>query len=228
MRSKQEIEKAQLEIDEAIIRLRETGQFLVKDGIVDIDSYLKSSPKIMWVLKDVNSSEEDDDWDMKIAIKDLFTENGIKKGWDRTFNPIVYTTYGIQNNMLWDDIPNTNQKPEIIRCLNSISYINIKKNPGSSVSIYSELIAATDRFGEILVSQIELAEPEIIICGGTIDFIDRLLLDDTYIKFEGVPLIAYSNGKQIVIDANHPSARVNKENYTDNIVTTALKWLKSK
>lgn len=74
------------------------------DGIVSEKDYLNSEIKILWILKDPNSSGEDGSWDMRGHIKDkLKTTTGILKGSSPTFKKIIYVTNGILNNLSWDD-----------------------------------------------------------------------------------------------------------------------------
>ena len=46
---------------------------IVYDGIVNLENYLASPIKILWILKEVNSS--DSDWDLRDALSDLKNEN---------------------------------------------------------------------------------------------------------------------------------------------------------
>src|SRR5690606_31648188 len=79
----------------------------ISDGIVDIESYLNADLKIMWINKEVNSTEEDADWNLRDVLSVLRTDDGVVKGWAGTFNPIIYTVYGILNDKNWKDIPDT-------------------------------------------------------------------------------------------------------------------------
>lgn len=85
----------------------EEDSIIIRDGIVDPKKYAKAKLRILWVLKDPNSPDATEDWDLRGAIKDdLKKEKGMGKDWRKTFNPIVYATYGILENEKWVDIPN--------------------------------------------------------------------------------------------------------------------------
>lgn len=73
---------------------------IVYDGIVNLSEYKSTFPKILWVLKEANSYE-DADWDFRYALKDIKNKSGrgIKYGLIDTFTSIIYTTYGILNNL---------------------------------------------------------------------------------------------------------------------------------
>ena len=106
------------------------------DGIVSEKDYLNSEIKILWILKDPNSTGEDGAWDMREHIKtNLKTESGILKGWSPTFKKLIYVTNGILNNLSWnDELSHPSYKPEVIDELKKIAYINIKKAGGGPVA----------------------------------------------------------------------------------------------
>ena len=145
----------------------------IKDGIVDVDKYLSADLKIMWILKEVNSPD-DEEWDMREVLSDLKSACGtkIKEGWASTFNPIVYTTYGILNSLHWEDIPNTNVDPKIIDVIKMIAFVNTKKVSGGAVAINNKLLNFHNQYGYILKKQIESFMPDVIICGNTLEIID--------------------------------------------------------
>ena len=95
---------------------------IVYDGIINLENYLASPIKILWILKEVNSS--DSDWDLRDALSDLKNENGggLKTGWANTFTPIVYTTYGILENVSWSNMGNYYENQEMIDVLKNIEY----------------------------------------------------------------------------------------------------------
>ncbi|WP_396601487.1 hypothetical protein [Algibacter sp. R77976] len=193
------------------------------DGIVDLIEYDKASIKIMWILKEVNSENDTDEWDLRDAIKNLKTEKGIKKGWASTFNPIVYTTFGILHNLYWEEIENTNDNPNIIDVLKKIAYVNVKKIPGKSVAIKSELEIAFKEHKSILKSQIELYNPDVIICGGTFNII-KDVFQNLNNKTAIHPFSSYENKNTIIIDAYHPNNRtVTQEKYCNIIIENVIK-----
>src|SRR5687768_12307014 len=144
-----------------------TGLHPICDGIVDPVTYSSSDKKILWILKEVNSPEDDGGWDMREAIRNLKTESGLKKGWDKTFSSIVYVSYGIIYKKNWSEIPYLYDDPSIIDVLNKIAYINVKKVPGGSRTSPTELQLAYVVNRELLWDQIRVINPDIIIFGGT-------------------------------------------------------------
>jgi hypothetical protein len=73
---------------------------IVYDGIVNLSEYKSTFPKKISVLKEANSYE-DATWVFRDALKDIKNKSGrgIKYGLIDTFTSIIYTTYGILNNL---------------------------------------------------------------------------------------------------------------------------------
>lgn len=108
-----------------------SGENVIHDGIVDFTQYNKTSPKILWILKEANSSESG--WTMREALNDLKEKSGgLKTGWANTFTSIIYTTNGIFTGEDWDSMGNFHQDQSIIEVLQKVAYINVKKVPGGS------------------------------------------------------------------------------------------------
>ncbi|WP_123908301.1 hypothetical protein [Flavobacterium psychrophilum] len=225
---KLELEKLQNEIDleiAKIISIDERKAF--PDGIINIDNYLASDLKIMWILKEPNSSEE---LNWRDEIGNLKTETGTKYGWSGTFNPIIYVSYGILNNQNWNQIPYTNDNPEIIEVLKSIAFVNVKKTPGESVSFDNEIHEYHSNNKEILIKQIKYYQPNVIICGNTFQYIGvdvKEIFKELEFEYdENSKMSKHHNTEIIIIDAFHPNARKNKEIYCDYIINSVNEWKK--
>jgi hypothetical protein len=228
MINKKLFNEIQSQIDaEVSIICKTNGVIPIIDGVVDFEHYFGCKNRIMWVLKEPNSEGEVEPWSMRDTLRKLKDESGIKKGWEKTFSSIVYVTYGIINDQNWSSIPYVYDNPDIVDILKSIAYINIKKDPGGSKSNYSELMESAQLYKEIIFKQLDLIRPEIIICGGTFDFLDSISVGSTFKNFNQGPLKAYSNGNQLIIDAYHPGARnISREKYFNLVFETASYWLK--
>lgn len=175
---------------------------IVADGVVDEKQYLESKFKIVYVMKEVNGGS--DDWD----LKDFLFDGGRSQTWDN----IARWTEGIlnlQEDFSWKYLSENN---EIRRkkYLRKIGSINLKKTPGKHTSNYKEISIAATENKEIIKEQIELYNPEIIICCGTShDFIKCYLESDPVnweMTYRGVEYIRNKN--QIIISFAHPEARV--------------------
>lgn len=201
----------------------------IQDGVINLDKYFNSKIRIMWVMKDANSSD-DSDWDQRHAISDLKEDYGIKKDWEKTFQHIVYTTFGILNNKRWDEIPFIKDNVDIVEILKSIAYINIKKIPGGSTVTDSTLQMYYNKDKEILIEQLNKLEPEIIIFGNTLKYFKSDLNLD---KINKLNIIEYSiHNDKLYINGNHPNyisrGGVNAEEHYSEIKEACDKFFKTK
>jgi hypothetical protein len=114
----------------------ETGEKMqfVSDGIVEIPEYQKAPIKILWILKEANSSEDNSLADMRPCLKELYDDgNNIDVDWGHTWRPIAYATYGIFEGVNFLDIPEMNGNArEVLKYMPSIAHINVKKYAGGS------------------------------------------------------------------------------------------------
>lgn len=194
---------------------------IVTDGIVNLKSYNAAKYKILWVLKEANEGGGTGGWSItKKLIGKARDGDKLLTGLANTFTKIIYTTYGILHNLLWDGLDDIPDKPEMIDVLNSIAYINIKKVPGAAVAICSELTEAYERDKQIILDQIAGYNPDIIICGGTIGYLRSDLGLNEGKMFEGECEYYIQEGK-LFIGAGHPASRVRSDWYVDGIVKAA-------
>mgnify|MGYP005850322515 CR=1 FL=1 len=187
------------------------------DGLVSDQDYQNSDIKIMWILKEANSTEEDESWDLREHIlNELKTDKGILKGWSPTFKKIIYVTNGILNNLSWnDELYHPSYKPEVIDELKKIAFINIKKVGGGSVANKNELSKYYDYSKHLLFEQINEYNPNIIIFGGTYNFFHKDLKLE-FDKFGSCEATMVDN--TIYIDAYHPQYTIKEEIYFNDIL----------
>ncbi len=229
--NKEELQKKIDEIDSEISKINYDCRKAIHDGIVDIDEYLSSETKIMWILKEVHSVGDNGEWDLRAELRNLKNETGtaIRDRWAGTFNPIVYITYGILNEKLWDEIPNTWDDPKIIDILNKIAYVNVKKVSGMSTANHNELKEFHRSYGQILRKQIDVFLPDVIICGNVLEIIDYFGNDYIEIRDENMIFYQSKSGNHILIDTYHPYNRKLKQQvYCDTIIKHVLDWKKTR
>ncbi len=154
---------------------------------------------------------------MRDAIKDLKTEYGLKKGWDKTFTSIVYISEGILNKKKWAEIPDICDNPDTIDVLNNIAYINLKKVTGGSRAKVIELDEAYKIFKELLITQINLIDADIIIFGGTYLYFKNDFVNNNFKQFGSCNVFKIEN--KIYIDAYHPQyIGITRKKYFNDII----------
>jgi len=174
----------------------------VTDGIVDVEQYNKAKYKILWVLKEANAPKGK--WDLREFIKnDLLRYNN----WRRTYKLIIYTTWGILNNFPEWKKQSRAWEEDKVKLLQQIAIINLKKIPGKSRSSDKEIQEEFDKNKNIIFSQIDTFEPDIIIFGGTAKYLnasDR----DRIKKIKNC----------VVVSAYHPNARKSHKEYYKDVL----------
>jgi hypothetical protein len=210
--------------------LRRINADVVEDGVVDEDEYLSTSPRIMYVLKEVNGGRG---WN----LCDFIREGGRPATWD---NIARWTEAVIERRFdkpwsYWSE----NNEERRRKYLKKICSINLKKTSGGHTSNGKVIADAALSNAEILKRQTEICHPQLIVCGGTGDeFVDNVIpehrsqwkstsRDIWYICYDGKLLIGYL----------HPEARVKSSilfySFTDAIqeifrdpdVVKECKWI---
>lgn len=201
----------------------------VYDGIVNIDEYLKAPIKILWILKEPNSPDNSL-IDYREDIKTLRKGNNIWPDWGPTFNPISYSVYGILNNKLMKDIPCINgNAQEILKEMNSIAFINVKKFAGGSSTQNKVIDEFYQSYKELLHEQIKLINPDVLIFGKTFDFFDKSFflsfgMEEKIKKEKSISVYKY--GAKLFISTYHPNQRtVKQETYCNSIIKSVQDYL---
>ena len=226
MKTKEELALLQKEINDSVEHLKDhlSGATGKPDGIINIEKYLSAELRIMWILKEINSDGDGDQWNMIDTIKD-WSGKPIPKNWRKTFNNILYTTNGILTKTLWEDQQDQDEHPEITHQLSKIAYCNIKKVPGSSQTDMSLLKKYYNASEKHVLKQINKLEPQVIIFGNTYDIIEPDLSNLDYKKVEYKTMEAYYSSNQIMINAYHPQyLKIDSKDYCNDIIKAVLEW----
>ena len=139
----------------------------VLDGVADIDGYIKSKPKVMWVLKGAYPASEGNDeyyiwdcWNMK--------EHNIP-----TWIPLIKILYGLRHHLETGkrielcDMKDVNQ--EMLDDFKKTAYINLCKVPYDHE--VDNIEKESEPWMDIVKEQIILYKPDVIVFGGTYDII---------------------------------------------------------
>ena len=139
---------------------------VVIDGVIDIECYLKSPIKVMWILKETNS---DGRWSIIDNYKNhkwLTDNNGLM-----SIRRVIYASYGISHPEIkdWKDFPWSYEK-ECQTALKNIAFININKLPGSSVANDDEIQVTYNKNRDLLLRQFKTYNPDVVIFGNTLKY----------------------------------------------------------
>lgn len=216
----------------------------IADGIINPELYGKStkpgytgnSLKILWILKEPNSSETGWTFQQYLSMKTI--ENKINLAESTIAYPIfkkmLYTSYGILNGLPdYAMVPDISY-PEVYGVGERIAYINIKKTGGGSSATFNSIKAAYQENREMLMDQIQNCNPNIIIFGNTLCFFDAKDLNELgwnpvnkfYSDESTSNTACYDiSAERLIIDAYHPAYwKISQETYYTEIIGAVRKW----
>lgn len=177
----------------------------VVDGAPCPASYESSPVKCLIVLKDVNLDSKDP-YTEEFPLRDQLADK--PHPWWRTVANWCAGLSGIheEKNLTWDELQNS----DIRDSLKPFAFMQLKKVTGGS-SIGANVLAehAVGDKVEIL-KQIQIYQPEVIICCGVGNLVRALLGGSDWLETQrGVKYVTVDmdGNRTVVIDYMHPSAR---------------------
>jgi hypothetical protein len=197
------------------------GLFPVIDGIINIEKYMTAKLTILWILKEVH-----DDWSTVSETKEKRCG-----GWNQAHgynaktiseirklvvaNRIMKTTKSILEKYL--DCTNLSEDEKQLEAFKSIAYINIKKIPGGKIANKDEIKKAFYRYKDIIYKQIEVYNPDVIICGNTLQYLSD---DNFFEKKNRLPTGLgthhyYPLEEKVFIQAYHPAYKPKSKEFED-------------
>ncbi len=173
------------------------GNRFTIDGIINFEKWGKAFPKILFLLKE-NFSE---DWDPIDGINpnnnNVFSLN-IARWWY-----IINSLYKYPHIM--PDIENV----DLPNLIDDISIVELKKlNEGKNISKNSDLKYFAIKDKEFIKEEIDLIDPNIVICANLGDIYGDNIYDDPWEKIiSDSKCHCYKHNNRLVIDMYHPSTR---------------------
>ena len=220
--------------------LQEFGANAEFDGLLNWDSYQSSRIKIMWILKEYNwgddggsdqiypaskVSKEELESRLKIhynRMQQHYSNVAQYNRWKASYAKLLYVNYGILENVpQYTDMEGLDQQGLIngINYMEPIIVLNLKKVPGYASANMPTIRKFYNNHKEYVLKQINVANPDIIINGSGINELGQDVYPDGTFDSKW----HYTKLKdKLVINAYHPNARVNSEEYVNRIVDIAL------
>lgn len=142
----------------------------IVDGIVDIEQFIESDLPIVFILKEPYDDTDSDGqavgggW----SFADCFKAE--KSSFPKAWHPIVYTMFGVDNNLWWRQMDYLRDDPSMIKVLDSVSWINLSKMPNKT---NSENQVVKNKYQKlwrpVVKEQIEGFDHKILIFAGTLN-----------------------------------------------------------
>lgn len=206
-------------------------------------SWFTSEDRIMFILK------EPYDQIKQIETKAVYYNKWLVSEYDTirsipqedgapTYRPIATITNMIIKDADYGTIYQEYDSREAYRIfLEHTAIINCKKehNRNSVYTVESELIDHITRYGYIVERQLKVYNPTVVIFANTYRYLienqgGRITILGESIPSSNVYTMGdgkhkyYFNDKRIFIEAYHPSARINKETYCNQILEAVRRW----
>jgi hypothetical protein len=223
------------EIEKEINRIQSDSPSIgpISDGIINIQKYLASRFKILWILKESNDVRDGEGgrWSLNKTIdKQESWAEQVQTG-RTTFQRMIYSSFGILNDfMRWKDIPEIGANHHVWETIKEIAYINVKKIPGGTSAYPPEIQEAYLKNKALLLKQIDTYNPDIIIGGNTLKhFIEDLQIDENNKRTIG-GMEYFPINERLYINAYHPNVRgktISEEDYCNNIILASKDWVEN-
>ena len=185
----------------------------IYDGVADIESYLKSSPKVAWLLKEPwddfeNGNPSGGGWSIP---RDCFMKED--QEWKvRTWQRAIYVMYGLKYNLHYSEMDYIRDDPEMGKVLREVAWINLSKMPAFSTSSIKQITNQYQNIWRpIVLNQLDLYAPDVIVFGNTLqccreDFLSKNDVPIKTIEHNGVCFInIYKRNSTVLLDAFHPA-----------------------
>jgi hypothetical protein len=180
---------------------------LVRDGVVDEAAFSKSRPKVLFLLKEVNSPGHGG-WDLREFIR---RDAGQPQTWDLVTRWVLGIK-NIKNDAAWAELE-TITPQQRREALVSVVLMNLKKTPGGQTSNDAELKRVAREDSDLLKQQYRLYDPDLVVCCGSIvaELFEEVIQEPPSGPWastkRGIRYKQLGSGKYVV-GFSHPEARV--------------------
>ncbi|MFZ5827168.1 MAG: hypothetical protein ACOY94_22965 [Bacillota bacterium] len=173
---------------------KHAGKVFIADGIIDPARWERAPRRVLLLLKEAYSTEQE-----AFYLRAWLRENGPRYN---IWRNVAKWAYALQN---WTET-NHPSAPEDLQILTeallSVAVVNIKKSDGQTQSRQEDLMDYAMADGEYLHRQIELINPDLILCGSTLAYVLHVWKDESFRS--GHPQVWKVAGRP-VIEFWHPA-----------------------
>jgi len=145
---------------------KDKGTWYAKDGIIDVEEFNSQKIRILWILREPNGGG----FDFMKYLSDVT----VYPRWKQSYGLVVKVSRIFLNNLF--DAENE-WKVYDASIMKKIALINLKSTEGGSSVNWKEIEKSFDanKLYDRITNEIA---PDIIICGGTYNYISSLPLED--------------------------------------------------
>jgi hypothetical protein len=190
---------------------------IIYDGVAFPQNYIDSNLKIMWILKEPYETHNVYGW----QVGQIYKPDDIKAYIVQLIAIVSYNIINIDNEIIKYHI----NKKEMLEALQCISWINLNKIAAKKRS-RRNLSNIYKIWKEVLLEQIHFYDPNIIICGNTLQYFsnDILFKNGKRKKINIGNHNYYIYNNKIYINVYHPSYPFPKKQYINEIIEAIKHW----
>jgi hypothetical protein len=152
------------------------GKCFIRDGIIDATRWEKAPRKLLLILREAHGEpEETEGWDLRDVIRKDWGGPKYKVWWT-----VAYWAYLVHKGSVHrvPPFPADDSAWNAAReALLSAAAINIKKSSGKLSSDWDNLKMYAKTDGQLIRRQVDLIDPQIVICGNLWPLIENLWPD---------------------------------------------------
>lgn len=180
-----------------------------EDGIINFDSWKESKIKVLFVLKDTNGFNGN----LCNRILEKFQDSKKPKTWFTSALWNIATIYTTAKGFLC--LTEANDKA--VETFRNVSVMNLKKLPGQTSVEMHEIEKHAYNDAEFIKMQLELINPDVIICGKTFDILRKTQKISAINIDNNENWLYLDNDERLYIAHWHPAAQ-----YSDHLTYNAL------
>ena len=203
----------------------------VFDGVADWAGYFAAPRKVCWILKepvetDGTGTPGGGGWTM---FKDLGAGRTLASvvNANQTLRNVAYASWGLLEGKTRDaDIPWIKDRTDVADALLRVCYLNTGKMPAATRTSDEQLRKVHDEWREIVLDQIELANPDLLIFAGTLQVwavdlgLDISRPRHTAVRGSCRADVHEWSGRR-VLWTDHPATPKPPEDWTDSLLEAA-------
>ena len=195
------------------------------DGAVEPERYLEKRPRLLFFLKETNGNNNDgstnielSDWNYMQWVRDQAYQKvplyrSVYRNiamWSKQFDMFASGHEPVAADLIDSNGLIINE--DLCSALSGIALINLKKSWGKEQTDWSEMKRYLDEDAqrrEILNHQIDTLEPDLVLCGGTFDFVYDIFGSENpfrqVLRENGQRIDYFQRGRTVFASCYHPS-----------------------
>lgn len=177
-------------------KIKQEHPYFISDGVLDEEEWKRQSCKVLFVLKEANWENANAD------LCDFLLSESSSSYW-KTWNNVARWTKAILEGGAY---PRRVSKADKTYWLRKVAAMNLKKVGGDAVAENDTIYSSAERDSAYLKRQIELYEPDIIICCGRGNGKNADILHDVIFEKDEV-----SEWKEPILQYNYFLATINEK-----------------